>query len=132
LSLIASVCLLSAASLHLLGIDTHAGESSSLAAGFLAAAISQVIFATLFPIRPTPVLCRLVIVTNVLFILLYSAHVLIGLPQPNVQGLPWTLGPRENIDFPGVVTIAAELLAVVLAYRILFARSSVPFVARQG
>ena len=115
-----AVVLLVAASLHFLLIGEHALESPVLGLGFLMAAVIQLVQASIVLVHHSRALLRSVIVLNVLLIGLYLAHVLIGLPLPSGPGGSLVQSPPERVDPPGVVTVAAELTAVLLSYRLLF------------
>ena len=118
-----SLTLLVAASVHFLQLGDHGAESPYLAAGFLIAGVLQLLLATLVVVRPSRPAYRTVVVVDVLLILLYLGHVVVGIPLPTGAGLELVFSPRESVDVYGVITVIAELAAVVLAYAGLFARS---------
>ena len=117
-----SLALLVAASLHFVLLGDHAAESPFLAAGFLAAGVGQLVLGTLVAVRPSRPVYRAVIVLDLLLILLYVSHVLVGIPLPSGVGFELEFSPRESMDVAGVSTVIAELAAVVLAYAGLLAR----------
>lgn len=129
MNLLLSLALLVAASLHFVLLGDHAAESSVLAAGFLAAGVSQLALATLVIVRPSRPVYRAVIVLDVFLILLYLAHVLVGIPLPSGVGFDFELSPIESVDVNGVGTVIAEVAAVVLAYAGLLARARLPSAA---
>src|ERR687885_602466 len=104
------VAILVAASLHFILIGAHAQESPLVAAGFLAAAVIQMLQASLIAIQPWRPLLRSVIFVNVLLIGLYLGNVFIGLPLPNGPEGRLVAGEPETIDAYGLLTIASEAL----------------------
>jgi len=111
--------LLIAASFHLLLLSDHAEESPLLGLGFLAAGLIQLGLATVVILRPHPRAYYGVIALNVGLIMLYAAHVVIGLPlTPSAQG-GFTLGPTEAVDAVNLATKASELMGIALAFALL-------------
>ena len=111
--------LLIAASFHLLLLGDHAEESPLLGLGFLAAGLIQLGLATVVILRPHPRAYYGVIALNVGLIMLYAAHVVIGLPlTPGAQG-GFTLGPTEAVDAVSLATKASELMGIALAFALL-------------
>ncbi len=111
--------LLIASSFHLLLLGEHAEESPLLGLGFLTSGLIQLGLATVVTLRPRLGAYYGVIALNVALIVLYAAHVVIGLPlTPTVQG-GFTLGPTENIDAVSLATKASELMGLVFAFALL-------------
>ena len=114
-----SLLLLFAASFHLLLLGEHAEESPLLGLGFLASGLIQVGLAAVVILRPHPLAYYGVIALNVALIVLYAAHVVIGLPlTPAAQG-GFTLGPTEAVDAVSLAAQASELMGVALAFALL-------------
>jgi hypothetical protein len=111
--------LLIAASFHLLLLGEHADESLLLGLGFLTSGLIQLGLATVVTLRPRPGAYYGVIALNVALIVLYAAHVVIGLPlTPTARG-GFTLGPTEAVDAVSVATKASELMGVAFAFALL-------------
>jgi hypothetical protein len=111
--------LLIAASSHLLLLGEHAEESPWLGLGFLASGLIQLGMAGIVILRPHPLAYYGVIGLNVALIVLYAAHVVIGLPlTPSAQG-GFTLGPTEPVDAVSLATKASELMGVAFAFALL-------------
>jgi hypothetical protein len=114
-----SLLLLIAASFHLLLLGEHADESPLLGLGFLASGLIQLGLASVVILRPHPLAYYGVVALNVALIVLYAAHVVIGLPlTPSAQG-GFTLGPTEAVDAVSLATKASELMGVALAFALL-------------
>ena len=125
--------LLIAASFHLLLLGEHAEESPLLGLGFLASGLIQLGLATVVILRPHPLACYGVIALNVALIVLYAAHVVIGLPlTPSARG-GFTLGPTEPVDAVSLATKASELMGLAFAFALLHppGHDSIPSPARQ-
>ncbi len=117
--LVLGLLLLIAASFHLLLLGEHAEESPLLGLGFLASGLIQLGLASVVILRPHPLAYYGVIALNVALIVLYAAHVVIGLPlTPSAQG-GFTLGPTEAIDAVSLATKASELMGVAFAFALL-------------
>ncbi len=128
-----SLLLLFAASFHLLLLGEHAEESPLLGLGFLASGLIQLGLASVVILRPHPRAYYGVIALNVALIVLYAAHVVIGLPlTPSAQG-GFQLGPTEAVDAVSLATKASELIGVAFAFALLHApsRDSILSAARQ-
>ena len=114
-----SLFLLIAASFHLLLLGEHAEESPLLGLGFLISGLIQLGLATVVTLRPRPIAYYGVIALNVALIVLYAAHVVIGLPlTTTVQG-GFTLGPTETVDAVILATKASELMGLAFAFALL-------------
>ncbi len=117
--LVLGLLLLIAASFHLLLLGEHADESPLLGLGFLASGLIQLGLASVVILGPRRLAYYAVIALNVALIVLYAAHVVIGLPlTPSAQG-GFTLGPTEAIDAVSITTKASELMGVALAFALL-------------
>jgi hypothetical protein len=117
-----SLALVVAASIHFFLLGEHAEESPFLAGGFLAAGILQLALATLVAVWPSRPAYRAVVVLDVMLVLFYVAHVVVGIPLPTGLGFELELSARESVDAYGVINLMAELAAVVLAYAGLLGR----------
>ena len=114
-----ALVLLIAASFHLLLLGEHAEESPLLGIGFLAAGLVQLCLATVVIVRPHRLAYYGVIGLNVALIVLYAAHVVIGLPlAPSAQG-GFTLGPTENLDAVSLAAKVSELMGLAFAFALL-------------
>jgi len=117
--LVLGLLLLIAASFHLLLLGEHAEESPLLGLGFLASGLVQLGLATVVIVRPQPLAYYSVIGLNVALIVLYAAHVVIGLPlTPSAQG-GFTLGPTEAVDAVSLAVKASELMGIAFAFALL-------------
>ncbi len=114
-----ALVLLIAASFHLLLLGEHAEESPLLGLGFLASGLIQLGLATVVVLRPHPLAYYGVVALNVALVVLYAAHVVIGLPlTPSAQG-GFTLGPTEAVDAVSLAVKASELMGIAFAFALL-------------
>ncbi|GAC1664590.1 MAG: hypothetical protein NVS9B8_05070 [Candidatus Limnocylindrales bacterium] len=115
--LIVALGLFTAAWIHVLLAPRHLSESTILGTGYIVAAAVQLSLAVLALVRPRDWVWAGVIAVNAGLIAIYAYAVIIGLPFGNVDhasGLASVTG--EPIDLPGIVTKAAEIGSLVIAF----------------
>ncbi|MDQ6883368.1 MAG: hypothetical protein M3077_03885 [Candidatus Dormibacteraeota bacterium] len=108
------LALLMAASLHLILLTEHAEESSLLGLGFVFSGLAQAALASAVFVRPQRLAYYGSIGLNVALLFLYVVHVAVGLPLIATP-LGVAFGRPDDVDLAGLMTKAAELLAIVLA-----------------
>ena len=101
--------LLVAGSLHFALTSEHMEESAMLGIGFIVAGVAQAALALLLLRALSRTALALVITLNAATVLLYLAHIFIGLPLGG-----GTLS-KEEIAPSGIATKAAELAAIALS-----------------
>jgi hypothetical protein len=125
LRLIFWLALLMAASLHLMLLTEHAEESSLLGLGFVFSGLGQAALASAVFVRPQRLAYYGAIGLNVALLFLYVVHVRVGLPLVGTP-LGIAFGRPDSVDLAGLLTIAAEIAAVVLAIVLLGDPSASP------
>ncbi len=115
--LVAAGALFGAGWIHLVLTPQHLTESTLLGAGFLAFGITQLGLAGATLVRPRRWVYYGIIVVNVALVLTYVDAVLVGLPFGGaMHGVGLAIGSGEPVDLPGVISKAAELVSLALAF----------------
>lgn len=118
------VSLVIAGLMHLALTGEHLEESAILGAGFVAAGVVQLALGAALLRAPNRATFGIVAALNLALVLLYVAHVTVGLP------LGGDAPSREEVTPSGLGTKAAELAGILLALR-LVARRAEPSVAER-
>lgn len=107
---------------HLALVSEHLRESVALGVGFLGAGLGQVGLAAAILRTPTRTALRIALSVNALSLAALAAAVTIGLPSfvhGPMRSMDGWLAPAESLSDLGAITGAAEIIAVVLAARLL-------------
>ena len=115
--LVAAGALFAAGWIHLVLTPQHLAESTLLGVGFLAAGVAQLGLAGATLLRPRRWVYYGIVVVNVALVLIYADAVLVGLPfGAAMHGSGLVVGSGEPLDLPGVISKAAELVSLALAF----------------
>lgn len=104
---------------HLALVSEHLRESIVLGIGFLGAGLGQVGLAALILRAPTTVPLRLALLLSVFSLVVLVGSVTVGLPAILHGSMAGEFEPAESLTDLGAITGAAEVIAVVLAVRLL-------------
>lgn len=105
--------------MHLVLTPEHFGESAVLGAGFLTAALVQLVLAGLALERPSDGVWSAAVILNTALVVIWMYAVLHGLPfggdEHGAEGTGLRIGVGEPVDLAAVVTKLAEIVAIGLA-----------------
>ncbi len=104
---------------HLALVSEHLSESIALGVGFLGAGLGQVGLAAIILRNPTTAALRLALLLSAVSLAALVAAVTVGLPALLHGSMSGGFAPAESLTDLGAITGAAEVIAVVLALRLM-------------
>lgn len=104
---------------HLALVSEHLSESIALGVGFLGAGLGQVGLAAMILRNPTDAALRLTLLLSAVSLVTLAAAVTVGLPALLHGSMTGAFAPAESLTDLGAITGSAEIIAVVLAFRLL-------------
>lgn len=111
---------------HLALVSEHLRESIVLGVGFLGAGLGQVGLAAITLRNPTTAVLRLTLVLSAVSLAALAAAVTVGLPALLHGSMSGGFAPAESLTDLGAITGAVEVIAVVLAFRLLRRAQQIP------
>ncbi|MBA2717700.1 MAG: hypothetical protein H0U52_00465 [Chloroflexi bacterium] len=108
--------------IHVALVPEHLRESIALGVGFLGAGLGQVGLAAIILRNPTGASLRLTLMLSIFSLVALVAAVTVGLPaflDGSMGSMNGVLLPAESLSDLGAITGAVEVIAVVLAFRLL-------------
>lgn len=111
---------------HLALVSEHLRESIVLGVGFLGAGLGQVGLAAITLRNPTTAVLRLTLLLSAVSLAALAAAVTVGLPALLHGSMSGGFAPAESLTDLGAITGAVEVIAVVLAFRLLRRAQQIP------
>lgn len=104
---------------HLALVSEHLRESIALGVGFIGAGLGQVGLAAIILRSPSIAALRIALLLSTFSLAALAAAVTVGLPALLHGSMTGGFAPAESLTDLGAITGAAEVIAVVLAFRLL-------------